>query len=126
MALGGYFSSYHYASGYDLSAFDVSKCDQDTVYIESLLASLLSTRALRFYIVGMEKSRMDKVRGIADWPVAQAHLNVCFKEGQNCGVCEKCRRTQLELYALGKLDQFSAVFDVPAFYQNLQQQIRCV
>jgi hypothetical protein len=53
---------------------------------------------------GARFSRVEKVRDLANWPAALAALRVC-PEGPadrlNCGRCEKCLRTRLELLAVG-------------------------
>jgi len=53
--------------------------------------------------------RIDKVREIADWPLAQKNLRVCWENRAptlNCGECEKCVRTQAALFAFDALDKF--------------------
>lgn len=53
---------------------------------------------------GSRYFRIDKVRDLASWPAAVAALRVCH-EAQgiqaNCGRCEKCLRTRLELLVAG-------------------------
>lgn len=67
---------------------------------------------------GCEAGRVDKVRALADDPLALQHLRVCWErvEGAyNCGRCEKCLRTMTSLQALGVLQQcatFPAQVDV--------------
>jgi len=56
-------------------------------------------------------SRMEKLRIVADWDVAFQNFRVCLAnvpDKLNCGRCEKCVRTMLELEALGLLDQTQA------------------
>lgn len=66
---------------------------------------------------GYTHSRLAKVALLADWPVALDHLRVCNKiasyrpETLNCGRCEKCIRTQMELLCVGALERTS-VFQV--------------
>src|SRR5271165_3083499 len=51
---------------------------------------------------GARFSRVDKVRDLAAWPTALTLLRVCpsnLKGEANCGVCEKCLETRLELLA---------------------------
>jgi hypothetical protein len=51
-------------------------------------------------------SRLDKVRLLADWDVALQNLRVCTMNPPgklNCGRCEKCIRTMLELLVVDKL-----------------------
>ncbi|MYM62040.1 hypothetical protein [Pseudomaricurvus sp. HS19] len=57
-------------------------------------------------------SRMDKIQAIhMNAPGLLSKVRVCWEntDGQyNCGVCEKCLRTQAQLYALGILDDVSS------------------
>jgi hypothetical protein len=78
----------------------------------------ISTERMSFYSAGSEITRLGKVKEIADWTVAQKHLQVCGYNGDNCGTCRKCVRTEMELWSIGKLDNFKQVFDVPAFKKN--------
>jgi hypothetical protein len=60
---------------------------------------------------GPTYSRLEKVKLIAEWSVALENLRVCTMNPSgrlNCGKCEKCIRTMLELLALGKLDESNA------------------
>ncbi len=71
-----------------------------------VLEPRLSSFGLRMHHDGERLSRVERVKLIADWPLALASLRVCFfgKEGQlNCGECPKCIRTKLELLCVGKL-----------------------
>ncbi|MCD4737947.1 MAG: hypothetical protein K8R89_01630 [Anaerolineae bacterium] len=56
-------------------------------------------------------SRLEKVQLIANWDVALQNLRVCAwnPPGRlNCGQCDKCLRTMIELLAVGKLAQTRA------------------
>jgi hypothetical protein len=59
-------------------------------------------------------SRLQKVRLVAGWTLALNNIRVCnqarkySREMFNCGQCEKCIRTMLELQAVGKLEECSA------------------
>ena len=70
---------------------------------------LFSSSRVRFRQVGMEKRRVQKVRGIAEEPLVQAHLRVCWEnrvaEG-NCSRCNKCLITRMVLADCGALDRF--------------------
>jgi hypothetical protein len=60
-------------------------------------------------------TRVEKVRDLAAWPTALAALRVCganLNNQANCGRCEKCLRTQLDLLAVG-------IDDCPAFGPRL-------
>jgi hypothetical protein len=73
-----------------------------------------SSSDLRIRHDGVALSRFTKAKLVADWDVALQNLRVCnyykrYQPGQlNCGQCEKCVRTMLELLALGVLDQTRA------------------
>ncbi len=65
---------------------------------------LMSSQRVSVIHDGSRFSRLEKVRELAAWPTALAVLRVC-PEGPsgraNCGQCEKCLRTRLELLAAG-------------------------
>ncbi|MGH7045299.1 MAG: hypothetical protein ACREE2_02775 [Stellaceae bacterium] len=65
---------------------------------------LFSSQRLGIIHDGVRFTRLEKVREVASWPAALAALRVC-PEGRgtkaNCGRCEKCLRTRLELLACG-------------------------
>ena len=72
---------------------------------------LFSTQRTRVIHEGSRFSRLEKVRALAaGWPAALAALRVCpggAADGLNCGRCEKCLRTRLELLAAG-IDETAA------------------
>ncbi|MBQ6132280.1 MAG: hypothetical protein IJL12_08085 [Selenomonadaceae bacterium] len=96
---------------YDLAAF----CD-------SYFVPLIQTERTEFIIDGCQYRRVDKVKRIADWEIAQKYLNVCCKcireNSDNCGECDKCERTLLTLDILGKLNNFSEVFDLDKYRRD--------
>lgn len=61
---------------------------------------------MRVHHMDERVSRVEKVKLIGDWPVALQAVRVCFwrPEGRlNCGACDKCMHTMLELLCAGKL-----------------------
>jgi len=71
---------------------------------------LFSSQRVTVVHDGGRFSRLEKVRDLATWPTALAALRVCptrLEDGANCGRCEKCLRTRLELLAVG-IDETSA------------------
>jgi hypothetical protein len=65
---------------------------------------LFSTQRVTVIHDGSRFTRLDKVRDLARWPTALAALRVCpanVGDQPNCGQCEKCLRTRLELLAAG-------------------------
>jgi hypothetical protein len=67
---------------------------------------LLGSQEVTFIHDGCEARRPEKIEAICAHEIVIDHLRVCFEnvEGTyNCGKCEKCLRTMISLYALGKL-----------------------
>ena len=66
---------------------------------------------LRIWHDGLQYSRLDKARLVAGWDAALANIRVCNENPPaklNCGRCEKCVRTMLELLVAGALNRASA------------------
>lgn len=77
------------------------------------LDPLWSSERLQFIHFGDDKWRVDKLAKIADEPLVQQHLRVCWENRRptgNCSRCEKCIRNMLVLAQQGKLFAYS-VFD---------------
>jgi hypothetical protein len=78
------------------------------------LSPLFSTGRLRVHLGQPDTTRLDKVRMLADWPPALDVVRSCTlhrippDESINCGRCEKCVRTMLELLAAGALHRSNA------------------
>lgn len=72
-----------------------------------------STESTTFVHDGTEATRLEKVISqIARSPLALEHLRVCFANengAYNCGRCDKCLRTMMNLYIAGALEK-SATF----------------
>src|SRR3989338_2744036 len=57
---------------------------------------------------GQLRSRLEKIKTIAEWAPALHNMRVCTKNVPgmlNCGQCEKCIRTMTMLLAIGKLKE---------------------
>ncbi len=89
------------------------------------LNHLFGNERLSLQTVGCELRLIDKVRALADSPVAHKHLRVCWENRgstYNCGVCEKCLRTMASLAVFGKLERFES-FAVPLDYARLSRAV---
>lgn len=70
-----------------------------------LIEPTLSSHYIHFHHDGVDNTRLDKVKYIAKWPGELKLLRICTKTDNipdgylNCGRCEKCLRTKLELIA---------------------------
>ncbi len=111
--IGRYLSATSYTI-HDLSLVDNSKGGE---FDELFLASVFSSREISIIPLPVEASRIEKTREIADYDIAQKYLHVCMREPFNCGLCKKCRRTLITLDLIGKLDNFSEVFNID-YYKN--------
>jgi hypothetical protein len=59
-------------------------------------------------------TRLEKVKIVSEWQPALENLRVCLAnvpDSLNCGKCEKCIRTKMELLSLGVLDKTQAFAD---------------
>lgn len=110
------FSKYYYSSGLE---FDETRiAEYDSACYDILNVQCLSTEDTTFYSTGMESTRIGKVKEIVKYVPSYEHLNVCIFEDKNCGECEKCIRTLLELDSIGKLDLYNKVFNIQNFNKN--------
>lgn len=76
----------------------------------TMINHLLGSPGFPLVSTGGTHDRLERVAFLADHPVLLARLRVCYQAGAgggNCGRCEKCIRTRLELRACGlPADQF--------------------
>jgi hypothetical protein len=73
-----------------------------------LVDPLWSTETLNFIHDGCEATRVEKTAFIAKSDIALKSLRVCYKNPNsvyNCGVCEKCIRTMINLECAGVLER---------------------
>ena len=85
-----------------------------------------SSSDLRISHMGIRYSRLDKVRLISGWKVALDNLRVCTANAPgllNCGRCEKCLRTMLELLACDALSK-AAAFPVKDVHPEMLRGIK--
>ena len=81
-----------------------------------------SSATHRFYHVGDEVGRHQKLALLTSDPLVREHLRVCWQDGTgllNCGACEKCLRTELSLRLLGVRDQFTGFAREDSFEDRL-------
>lgn len=115
-ALQKLFNKYYFASGY---YYDEMKIDEDSCgHYDTLNVQSLTTPYLKIYCSGMEVSRQEKVNFIAKQPITYNWLNVCISTAENCGMCNKCMRTMMELDAISMLEKYSSCFPIEKFYKN--------
>lgn len=113
------FSVYYFSSGYCAEEFCFS--DADAALFDWMNTQYFSTESTQFFSSGLERTRLEKVKYIVDYPFTYQNLSVCLTEDQhrgNCGRCAKCTRTMAELECAGALERYEDVFDLDDFYQN--------
>jgi hypothetical protein len=74
------------------------------------LDPLWSSSAVRIVHYGGDRTRRQKTAAIASYVPAQRYLRVCWENRSpelNCGECEKCVRTQVELLTTGDLERIT-------------------
>ena len=70
-----------------------------------------------------EMSRVEKIQAVSQWDTAFQNFRVCLAntpDRLNCGKCEKCVRTMIELTALGLLDKTSAFVEDKVLPEHLE------
>lgn len=83
--------------------------------LDPSLTDLWSGSSLQVVYDSMEVNRIQKTARVAQEAFALQNLRVCWQnpvEGLNCGVCEKCLRTMVNLEAAGALER-CPVFNRP-------------
>ena len=113
----------------DIKRFSDHARDIDLAeYAESYMIPLISTERIEFVSDGCQYTREEKTERICEWDIARKYLNVCVKPGEsieNCSRCHKCMRTLLVLEAMGRLNDFNEVFDIPTYhkYKNYYKKL---
>lgn len=124
MALQGLFARYLLSSGHDIASFSFDLHNSATY--DMLTVHCAQTESLSFYLSGGQTKRADKLKALSDWEPSHRWLHPCVYGhvgNKNCGHCKKCARDMTTLYALGTLERFEAVFDLPAYKKALPQRI---
>ena len=119
LALQKLFGVFLHSGAYEFSRF--AFVVENSAYYELLPLNCFETDCTVFYSTGSQVSRIQKLQELSTFPLAQRYLHPCiYAHRSNCGRCGKCIRTQGALYALGTLENFRDVFDLPDFYANLE------
>jgi TPR repeat protein len=124
LALGKYWKKYYYATGYDISEFDITRAGygEDSTRYELLLFKCFSYNSLTFYSPSLEKNRYDKTKSIAESKIAQKYLDSCLYSAK-CGKCDKCVRNIINLDACSKLDLFEQTINLDFWKNNREDFI---
>lgn len=124
LALQKLWKIYLFAGAGDYSSFSLFHHDKiDCAWYDLLSLNCFSTSNLRFYSEGGAQTRGEKTIDIADHPLVQKELHVCFKGIEHCGKCKKCQRTMLMLDGIGKLEAFDKIFPVEYYKENIDDYL---
>jgi len=114
LALQKLFNVYFYSSGYPVKQFEASP--YDSAHYDIFGLDMLSTSDVTFFSSGSTYSRVEKTEIITTEPLTRSYLNVCLTSSDtNCAKCDKCLRTLVTLEVLGKLSDYSGVFDLATY-----------
>lgn len=116
LAFQRYYKRYYCSSSYEYSDFAFKEYSASRY--DPLIMLSLSTDNITFELVGGETTRYGKMKYISQFDITKEILNVCVIDAENCSKCNKCKRTMLEIYLVGNLDEFNKVFDVEYFYKH--------
>ncbi|WP_141393555.1 hypothetical protein [Glutamicibacter sp. BW80] len=116
MSLQKLFSKYYYSSAYNLDNFSFS-LTYDAASYEKWLLPYLGTGSMRFYNSNQSWNRLEKTELVAKMPESFRYLTVCLLGIENCGKCDKCRKTLMALDVLGEtvLDGYAEAFDLDEY-----------
>jgi hypothetical protein len=84
-----------------------------------------SSESIKIENFSAEMTRLERVRSLAQWEPLRGRLRVCWENNSselNCGFCEKCVRTRMQLFVSGApdgLDSFPAGFPLPSVIGRL-------
>lgn len=116
LALQKLFSVYYWSSARSFIEFEFDVIDMELY--DLLNIHCFSTEEVSFYNCGGETLRIDKEEYISQFDLPRKKLNVCLASATNCSRCDKCKRTMMGLYTIGKLDLYKDVFDLDYFYAH--------
>ncbi|WP_164667405.1 hypothetical protein [Virgibacillus doumboii] len=118
------FNVYYYSSSVPLYRFKLKK--EDSAGFDIFNTNMLSTETIRFFSSCPIITRVEKTKLVADYTPSYKYLNVCFFSKHNCGKCPKCLRTLLTLEIIGKIENYSDVFNLEAYYKNKNKFITTI
>ena len=98
---------------YTPSSWDHRSLMRKAYSSDPLVDGFLSTDTMEIVHHGSIHRRIEKIMAISDWDLAHELLFVCLEPKLagypwNCSRCEKCNRTMIPLYGLGKLEKFKS------------------
>lgn len=123
LLLQNLFHVYYYSSAYRMDDFRLINTSSDTSPYDLLNLAMLSTESISLYSAGTQYTRVEKTALIADYEPTWRYLNVCVCDDLNCSSCFKCMRTLLTLELIGKLNNFSSIFNIDTYFRHRDKYI---
>ena len=114
-------SRYDYSSSFTSEGSGVFEY-YDMSVLDPYLLPLLNTERIRFYSIGDNAGRIEKLGYIASANLFSNEIYVCIEKTvpiKNCGYCFKCRRTQLALESIDRMALLKNNFDF-SFYKKIR------
>lgn len=119
---------YYYSAGYLYNDFcinfDFHKTEVDSAFYDLLTFFVCSVNSTHIYSSGGNVTRIDKTKALCKFEPTKKYLNVCVHDAHNDSRCFKCIRTMLSIDAVGSIDDFSHVFDVPYYKKHKHEFIQ--
>ncbi len=121
---------YLYSSSYPYD--QTNRSHSEITYYEPILLPLLSTENVTFTLACAGLKRSEKISKVAEYAPARSVLDVCVSSASarknsgrgNCSQCRKCARTMFNLDIIGRLQDFSEVFDLDYYHANRDSFIK--
>ena len=97
-------------------------------FSESYSVPLIRTEKLELVIDGCQYERSTKIARLAEWDIAKKYLSPCSgrshsiknMHSRNCSSCRKCMHVMMTLDAIGRLEDFSGIFDLAEYRKHLK------
>lgn len=108
----------------ELLEFYKDDLGKDIAIFDPILLPLLSTESLELIADGTQYTRVEKVKNIINYEPVYRYLNVCVSgedTHENCSLCSKCCRTLMTLDSIGKIEEFSSLFDIKKYRKEAER-----
>jgi len=102
--------------------------NKDISILDPVLLTLLSTESLELIPDGTQYTRVEKTLRLLDYEPVKRYLNVCVSiddTHENCSICDKCCRTLMTLDSIGRINDFTHVFDINKYRTMVKKQYIC-
>ena len=108
---------YYCSPAYSIKDFSCLM-EESSAHYEAFLLPNISSKYTRFYNSDVSMTRLEKIKYLSHFPETYDSLLVCYADGNNCGECIKCKRTQVEMDILGVLSLYEKSFDLKKYSKN--------